>query len=480
VTVASTSVGALRGDRRGGVDAFLGVPYAQPPVGPLRWRPPEAVEPWAGERDATRHGPIAPQAISAERLAKRGQTMGEDCLHLNIWTPAADDARRPVLAFVHGGGVVAGTGSAPLLDGAALAARGDIVVVALNFRLGALGSLVAGWSATNLALRDQLAALGWIRREIGAFGGDPAAVTVAGQSSGAVAVACMLASEAATGLFDRAILQSGGLERVRSREAAAAVGRRFGAALPGAADAGLDDILAAQATVPTGYVPPEGPWHHSVDGDVVAEHPLVAVARRPLAPVPVLGGTTAEEWRAFDAALPDEAFGEDDLRTRARALLGDGHLLDDVLDRYRATYPDGDAAAQRRAVASALVTDFHFAAPTEQLLRHHAARGNPVHRYELQWPSPKPGLGACHDTCLPLLFGTTSSAPALVGDDAGASRMSAAVQDAWITFVRGGEPWARYDERRRPTLLLGREPHLAEQHRRDRLDVWEGRFPAAG
>jgi para-nitrobenzyl esterase len=482
VTTAETSAGRLRGERSDGVDVFRGVPYAAPPVGELRWRAPQPVEPWAGERDATAFGPIAPQPIAPERLAKRGLTTGEDCLHLNVWTPTVDEGRRPVVVFLHGGGVVLGSPSAALLDGARLAARGDVVVVTVGFRLGALGSLhVPGSVATNIALRDQFHALRWVRAEIGAFGGDPGDVTVVGQSSGAVAIACMLAGTEAAGLLDRVILQSGGLERVRSPEAAASVARRFHDALGDhRTEPTVEAILAAQAAIPTGFVPPEGPWHHCVDGDLVPEHPLVAAAGRPLLPVPVLAGTTKDEWRAFDAALTDVEVSEDHLRTRARALLGDRAVLDDVLDRYRAEQPDGDEVVQRRRIGSALVTDFHFGAPTEQLLRAHAARGNPTYRYELQWPSPRPGLGACHDTCLPLLFGTMDAAPGLVGTGPEIIGASEAVQDAWLTFIRGSAPWTAYDEQRRTTMLLGPEPGLVEHHRREQLDLWEGRYPAAG
>jgi para-nitrobenzyl esterase len=468
VTLATTSV-----------EVFRGVPYARPPVGALRWRAPEPVEPGTRASDTTSFGPIAPQDISAERLAKRGQTMSEDCLYLNVWTPLADDGARPVLVFIHGGGVAMGTGSAPLFDGARLAARGDIVVVTINFRLGALGSLYApDRVATNIALRDQMLALRWVRDAIAAYGGDPANVTVAGQSSGAVAIACMLTADAAPALFDRAILQSGGLERVRSAAAAAAVARRFYDALGG--EDGVEAILAAQGTIPTGFVPPEGPWHHCVDSDVVPEHPLVAVANRALPSVPILAGTTRDEWRAFDAVLSDAEITEEYLRTRARALLGDNALLDDALDLYRSEHTDGDEIERRRAVTSALVTDFHFGAPTNQFIRGHAAHGNKVFRYELQWPSPRPGLGACHDTCLPLLFGTMDAVPGLVGTGPDVTRMSETVQDAWITFIRGGDPWAAYEDDRRTTMLLGPEPRTADNYRHEQLSVWDGRYPAAG
>ena len=448
-------------------------------------------------RDATSFGSIAPQDISHDRLAKRGLTMGEDCLSLNVWTPSADDSRRPVVVFIHGGGVVAGFGSAPLLDGTTLARRGDIVVVTINFRLGALGSLFAprrigvdGDAATNLAFRDQLSALRWVREEIGAFGGNAAEVTVMGQSSGAVAIACMLSSPAAEGLFDKVILQSGGLERVRSPEAAADVARQFFVALrdQGVADdlrtAEVAQILAAQGTIPTGFVPPVGPFHHAVDGDVIPEHPLVAARR---SSVPMLAGTTKDEWRVFDAVLDDGDITEEFLRDRAGALAGADADIDKVLAPYADTVDEDDAVRRRRAIGSALVTDFHFAAPTEQFARGHASSGNRVFRYELQWPSPRPGIGACHDTCLPLVFGTMESAPKLVGTGPEVTRMSETVQDAWIAFIRSGDPsttvlgkWPAYDDTQRPTMLLGPDSGIAENHRREQLSLWEGRYPASG
>jgi para-nitrobenzyl esterase len=499
LVVARTSLGALRGEPAGPIQVFRGVPYAAPPIGDLRWRSPQPAPPWAGIRNATRFGPIAPQAVSAERLAKRGLTMSEDCLSLNVWTPAVDGGRRPVVVFIHGGGVVAGSGSAALFDGSRLATRGGLVVVTINFRLGALGSLhapervgVDGDPATNLAFRDQLLALRWVRAEISAFGGDPTNVTVMGQSSGAVAIACMLAGEAAHGLFDRAILQSGGLERVRSTEAAGAVARRFLAALGG--DAGFDrlrptveEILEAQAQIPTGFVPPEGPFHHAVDGVLIPEHPLVTAARKPLLPVPVLAGTTRDEWRVFDTVLDDDEVTDRFVRQRIRALAGDAADVEAVLALYQVEHAGDSAIARRRAVASALVTDFHFTAPTEQFARAHASHGNRVHRYELHWPSPRPGLGACHDTCLPLVFGTMDSAPALAGTGADVTWMSETVQDAWIAFIRSGDPstptvgtWSTYDEDHRATMLLGAEPRVVDHHRVPQLAVWEGRYPASG
>lgn len=475
--VAHTSYGALRGDARTGIAVFRGVPYAAAPTGERRWRPPQPPPSWAGVRAAIAFGAIAPQDISPERLAKRGLTMSEDCLTLNIWTPAVDGRRRPVLVFLHGGGQTQGHGSAPLLDGSRLARRGDIVVVTLNFRLGVLGTLYApdrhGAGSTNLTLRDQRHALQWVRKEIAAFGGDPSAITVAGQSSGAVAISALLAG--GCDLFDRAILQSGGLERVRSTAAASAVAEQIlsTGALTSDGEPGVEEILAAQGGIDPGFVPPQGPFHPCIDGDVIDEHPLVVAQARALPAIPILAGTTRDEWRIFDAALDERIFTEQYVRDRAQALAGAGHDADAVVATYRADHPT------MREVAAAMVTDYHFTAPTEQFVRAHAERGNAVFRYELQWSSPRAGLGACHDSCLALVFGNLDAAPALAGNDGAARRMSEAVQDRWLEFIRGAEPWERYDGGG-STMLLGPETAIAHGHRAEQLAVWEGRYPAYG
>ncbi|MDY6998577.1 MAG: carboxylesterase family protein [Actinomycetota bacterium] len=474
--LAKTAHGVLRGDDTGAALVFRGVPYAAAPTGEYRWRPTQPARSWTGVRDATVFGAIPPQDISPERLARRGLTMSEDCLTLNIWTPAADDSRRPVLVFLHGGGQAQGHGSAPLIDGSRLARRGDIVVVTINFRLGALGALYApdrhGAGSTNLALRDQKRALQWVREHIGAFGGDPGTITAAGQSSGAIAISALMAG--GCDLFDRAILQSGGLERVRSTAAAGAVAEQLLGAVGRTEEPSVEQILAAQRGIDPGFVPPQGPFHPCIDGDVIAEHPLVAARTLEMPAIPVLAGTTRDEWRIFDAALDDDVFTERYVTERAQALAGDGRDADAVVAAYRA---DHDTL---RDVASALVTDYHFTAPTEQFVRAHAERGNPVFRYELQWPSPRPGLGACHDSCLPLVFGNLSAAPALAGDDQAAGRMSDVVARLWLEFIRGGEPWERYAGVGGATMLLGPDSGIARGHRDAQLALWDDRYPAYG
>jgi len=211
-----TSHGKLRGQARGGHLAFLGVRYASPPVGALRFRAPEPPAPWSGVRDALAFGPCAPQDPLAAPGFKAEGPESEDCLYLNVYTPAADSARRPVLFWIHGGGFSHGAGSQPSYDGGPLAERGDVVVVTINYRLGALGYLFLGahggprWGAANNAGQlDQIAALRWVRDNIAAFGGDPQRVMVFGESAGGEAVCTLLASLLAAGLFAAAAIESG-------------------------------------------------------------------------------------------------------------------------------------------------------------------------------------------------------------------------------------------------------------------------------
>jgi carboxylesterase type B len=230
--LVETRGGAVRGVHERGVAVFRGLPFARPPVGPGRFGPPEPPEPWSGVRDAARFGPSAAQngALVGPLMSLGIDRTGEDCLYLNVWTPRPDRARRPVLVWIHGGAFILGSGSQTLYDGSTLARRGDVVVVTINYRLGALGFLRARdrfgpeLPATgNEGLLDQVAALRWVRDEIEAFGGDPARVTIFGESAGAMSCAALLSMPRARGLFHRAILQSGAANFLSPPESAARV-----------------------------------------------------------------------------------------------------------------------------------------------------------------------------------------------------------------------------------------------------------------
>ncbi|MFT3803799.1 MAG: carboxylesterase/lipase family protein [Burkholderiaceae bacterium] len=230
--IVQTRYGQLKGLQDRGVQVFRGVPYAQPPTQGLRFRPPQPPQPWTGVRDAREFGPVAPQYAGLTSLAVKFLVgpADEDCLYLNIWTPAADAGRRPVMVWIHGGAFILGAGSQSLYDGAALAQRGDVVVVTINYRLGALGFLRLKElsdgripATGNEGILDQIAALEWVRDEIASFGGDPGNVTIFGESAGSMSCATLLGTPRAQGLFHRAILQSGSANFLSSREAATEV-----------------------------------------------------------------------------------------------------------------------------------------------------------------------------------------------------------------------------------------------------------------
>src|SRR5437764_2016161 len=220
MTIVETTTGAVEGRLKDGIFDFRGIPYAAPPVGELRFRPPQPVEPWAGVRDATRFGPMAPQTTGAMEtmFGAAPPAMDEDCLSLNVWTPAADDGKRPVMVWIHGGAFLFGTGATPWYDGRSFA-RDGVVLVTINYRLGAFGFLHVDGQGNN-GILDQVAALEWVRDNIAAFGGDPGNVTAFGESAGAMSVGTLLGLPAAKGLFVKAIPESGAAHTPRTAEQA--------------------------------------------------------------------------------------------------------------------------------------------------------------------------------------------------------------------------------------------------------------------
>jgi para-nitrobenzyl esterase len=454
--IVETRSGKLRGARRRGVLAFRGIPYAAPPLGRLRFRAPQPPAAWPGVRDATAPGPGAPQlgprlGAGFARIAGPAAS-SEDCLTLDVFTPAADGARRPVLVWIHGGAFVLGAGSALAYDGSALAREGDVVVVTLNYRLGALGFLALGDLApgagfdANLGLRDQIAALEWVRDNAAAFGGDPANVTVFGQSAGGMSVGTLLAAPRARGFFARAIAQSGAASNCSPREVAGRVAAGFldalGLAPHEAArlrEAPVEALLAAQrATVMRLALSLPGlPFQPCVDGDVLPEDPLAAIAAGSARGVPLLLGTTRDEWNMFLLADPKA-------RTMDEAALHRRHerwLPPERAARAYALYRETLPRASPRARWGAYQTHRVFTLPADRLAAAQAPHA-PTFAYLFSWSPPlvRRRIGACHALEVPLVFGTFRH-PLLRGFYLGGARATAAeLQHAWLAFARSGRP----------------------------------------
>lgn len=464
-----TSSGRLEGVHAQGVDAFLGVPFAAAPVGAARFGPPEPAPPWSGVRSAAQYASApaqqpAPFALTGPDIYAGLGPTDEDCLYLNVWSPAGSGQRRPVLVWIPGGAFVRGGGSQTVYDGALLAREHDVVVVTLNYRLGVFGFLASEQAGTgNLGLRDQVAALRWVAENIAAFGGDPDDVTVFGESAGAVSIACLLSTPDARGLFARAIAQSGAGRRLATADMAAewtdqvlhAAGARSTSALRETDAAAL---LAVQAQVGAALFAKYGlsggfqPW---VDGELLVDQPVDLAACGGTTPVPLLTGWNRNElalWRAVDPSLPSLTWAQ----LAARAGVVWGPLGSACVALLRAERP-GATPVQ---VWEALATDVEFALPTLAFALGHA-RTAPVHLYRFDWGGPVHPDGACHFMEVPFVFGTLDAAgmSACVGRSAATERLSAVVRAAWTSFARTGTPqlpdrtWPAVDDRA-PVVVL--------------------------
>ncbi|MFF4319263.1 carboxylesterase/lipase family protein [Streptomyces sp. NPDC001568] len=460
--VVDLPAGRLRGAVEDGLTVFRAVPYAAPPVGDLRWRPARPHPGWTGTRDARADGPSAPQPYREGGdpvLGGHGSPpFDEDCLTLNIWTPAADGARRPVLLWIHGGGFVSGSGSLPGYSGATFARDGDLVFVSVNYRVGPLGYLAfpaeegsPADDGANPWLTDQLRALCWVRENIAAFGGDPELITVAGQSGGAVSTAALAGHPEAEGLIKRVILQSPPLgldfptpeahqERVdayRDLAGAKTVAELRALDWPELIDAGLG-LLAR--TVRWGYWPT--PFLPVVDGVTLRHHPADILTRGAATGIDVMIGWTREE-ATFGFAL-DEGYAT---ATRDR-------VVDRIADTFGAgRAPEGYAAYARARPGSRpadvlmdLITDELFRVPALRLAEARAEAGRPVWAYQFDLPTPahEGRLGAAHCLELPFVFANFDQwahAPFLAGlAPAVRDGLADSMHRAWIAFVRTGDP----------------------------------------
>jgi para-nitrobenzyl esterase len=509
--IVTTRQGKLEGDRHRGVERFKGIPFARPPIGPLRFQAPQPPQAWNGIRDATAFGPAAPQIGPVHRLIRgmigvAGSRQSQDCLYLNVWTPRADAERRPVLVWIHGGAFILGSGSTALYSGSRLAARGDVVVVTINYRLGALGFLCwdvihggADRPPANVGIRDQIAALEWVRDNIDQFGGDPENVTIFGESAGAMSTGTLLGVPAARPLYHKAILQSGAAHNVSSQSKAARAAEYFLEALAGE-DVSLEGLVSLpvtrlmqaqmEATRRVGLDDGMMAWQPCVDGDLIPEQPLVAIDRGDAGDKPVLIGTNRDEFSLF-TFLDRDRLSDKDLAERLRRIAeragGDADaLVERILGVYGPRTGRRDPGANRRWIQLQNDRIFHY--PATRLAEAQSDHQEKTFSYLFEWAPPLIGraLGACHGLELPFVFGTTGTGlvrAALVADRSAGS-LGDYIQDAWTSFARVGRPdrgqlpeWPAYTRRRRHTMSLGGGRGVLKDPHEGAREFWEPLIP---
>ncbi|WP_043263351.1 carboxylesterase family protein [Streptomyces sp. CT34] len=484
-----TAEGVVRGRRRQGHAVFRGIPYAAPPVGALRFAAPAPAPRWDGTREAAEFGPAAPQSGPVQARAEERT----DWLTLNVRTPDPGAAGLPVLVWIHGGGYLAGTSSDPVYDPTALVAAG-LVVVSINYRVGAEGFAFLDGAPANRGFLDQIAALHWVRRNIAAFGGDPGQVTVAGQSAGAGSIAALLTMRPVRGLFRRAITHSvpgGHCTPALAERITVALARRLGTAPTAGALSGISpQRLAAELTslgaeLPR-YLESWGPIsrtgvavHPVVDGEVLAVSPWQPPGGgRSGGGIELLVGHTRDEFRLFSVMSGRaKGFTEEEART-ALALFAPAPGGPAA---YRAAHPEATPGELLETVCS----DALFRMPSLRLAQANAAAGGTSFLFTLRLPSPALGgaLGACHSLDLPLAFGTLDSPTGrdLVGDPPtpGARAVSRELQQAWVRFATTGDSgWPAYTPDRRLTRVLDAEPTTAPYPEEASRRIWEGHAPA--
>ena len=483
---AWTKQGRVAGERaRGPVCVFRGIPYAQPPLGALRFRAPLPMPAWQGERDARRFGFAAPQD---QGLATDIGERSEDCLTLNVWTPAVDKAARPTLVWIHGGGYTTGSSAQELYDGAELSARGGVVVVSLNYRLGILGlgylrEVLGGAGRdlpANIALRDQITALEWVRDNIAEFGGDPSNVTLFGESAGAMSLSTLLAVPSARGLFKRAIAQSGAPHHVLVPEQASIVAEYFVKALGASAahperifTAQHQELVLAQRECGKHYIergagakrlPQIGMnLMPVVDGDLLPADPMSAIESGAARDVELIAGCTVDEWNYFLFLTEPTKRDLDDaqlLKVLEKRAPGRGMS---AVSFYRSLL---GTAPPPWMIYSAFESDRTFRMPVLRLTDAHAAAGGRTFAYLFEFRSPvfQGQMGACHALEIPFVFGTIDSrfGRGLTGATEDAFALSRRMLDAWVRFARGDGPshpglgmWPAYDVRERATMRFG-------------------------
>lgn len=469
--IAVTSYGKLQGKLEGGVNVWRGIPFAAPPVGELRFRAPKPPEEWSGIREAFEFGPISHQPADTKGTRFGGVTPqhSEDCLYLNVWSPAESNESLPVMVWIHGGTFITGAGSQPQFDGTSFAERGNVILVSINYRLGPFGfmhmSALDEGLASNQGLLDQIAALEWVQNNIAAFGGDPQRVTVFGESAGSMSIAALLAMPSAKGLFTGAIMQSGAAQTFPSEQGkyiAAALLAELGISPDG--DTSLlhtlkaEEIIEAAASMTMkitggamGML-----FQPVIDGNTLPIDPAQAVVAGAANGIPLLIGTNRDEGNLFfRGEVPGADF---DKSLQALELMMGTGSLKELASHYSTTW-EGQAE---------ILTDLYFWGTSVSLAESQLTYA-PVWMYRFDGTIPGHPLlsKAVHGAEIVYAFNNLSYVShlgAVITSDM--QGLADRMHEAWIAFAHRGDPstsvldWPQYNVEERATLIFDVDTHV--------------------
>ncbi len=491
--VVETSYGPVAGFVDRGVTTFLGMPYAKAPVGELRFAPPQEPERWSHLYPAVAYGPVAHQPPEKTEIAS-SFFQNEECLSVNVWTPAVDAKRRPVIFFIHGGGFIFGGTADPMYNGEEFARRGDVVFVSANYRVGSFGFLYLDFlgkefrGTGNNGILDQIAALKWVKANISRFGGDPNNVTIMGESAGSISVTMLMATPAAKGLFHKAIAQSGAPNVMRSRTEAEGYARAFMKIANVQDAAGLRKLSAAQMLevqkkiMELAGLEMDAVFSPVVDGAVIPRPPYEAIAAGSAAGIPLLSGANKDDfryWLRFSRAilLVTPSGFLDRTPTFTKRLGADKNK---IIDYYKSAYP----AQSGGDLSLMMATDMFFWYP-HVALSEAQSKNAKTWLYSFAWPSPAEGgiYGAMHAIELPFVFFQLKSDPFAMGPNPPVE-FAKQMNDTWINFAKNGVPsapglpeWPAYEVEKRATMVLNvksevvYDPKRADREQLSKLSI---------
>ena len=478
--IVETHSGLIAGRSKHGTLLFSGIPYAAPPIGPKRFKAAVEIAPWSGIRDATQFGPAAPQIPSGGMTDSAPVNWSEDCLTLNVMTPSTEGAPRPVLVWIHGGAYRSGQGAIPWYNGVNFATHGDIVVVTINYRLGALGftdlsQFGPGFETSGVnGLLDQIKALEWVQTNIHQFGGDPGRVTIAGESAGGFSVTSLVGSPRASGLFHRAIPQSGAGHHTLTADE----GRRVAELLMAHSECGsvdalmncsVETLLAAQDKASAqyhkeGHSPGVQAFYPVEGSEVIPTTLLGAIASGVGKDIPMLIGTNKDEASLF---IWETMSAETVIRQCEQ--YGDAALY----ESYRLIYPEMSVTE----IAIQLSTDFSFKIPAVRLAELREANGSETFLYQFDWESRAPHLKSTHALEIPFMFNVLDApgVAAFVGRGDLPYDLAGEMHRVWTHFIQGDSPGSSsYSASDRIAMHFNTESYLVSADHAAAIALWEG------